>query len=799
MKAWLAVYFIVVSSGSVSGVDQLSFNRDVRPILSDLCFRCHGPDAEERAANLRFDVAESALADAVVPGDADDSEMILRIQSSDPDLQMPPPETGKTVTPEQLQTLRRWIDSGAEYEPHWAYVAPRKTSLHDSSGGAENSEAKSGVTVTSGTIDRVLRWSQQRSLVIQTPIRPAKRAGRRVQLRRLYLDLTGLPPNYESIQAFEKDDSPGAYDRRVDALLASPAFGERLAEYWLDLVRFADTVGYHGDQDHNITPYRDYVIDAINDGMPLDQFSIEQIAGDLLDDASIEQKIASGYNRLLQTSHEGGVQPKEYLAIYSADRVRNFSAVWMAATVGCAQCHDHKYDPYTARDFYSMAAFFADIDEAQHFRSGTNSLPTRRSPEIEVLDRTDRMRLAEVEASLTLALASDDRQRLARLEAEKQRINGRKRKTMISKSIESRTIRFLPRGNWLDETGDVMEPAIPSFLGDLRESLGIEGDQRLTRLHLARWLFDVDNGIGRLTARVFANRLWYLYTGRGISPSLGDFGGQGQPPTHPELLDHLANVLVENDWDIKATVRVIVTSEVYRRAVVADANLRAVDPYNELCLSQSGHRLPAETVRDSALEIAGLLDHRVGGRSAKPYQPSGYYRHLNFPTRKYKPDSGVMQWRRGLYTHWQRQFLHPMLKALDAPSREECTAQRSRSNTPVEALVLLNDPTFVVAAQGFAARLLRETVSATSDVDRVHHAMRIAVGRDAEDGEAAALLELLNLERERYASSGASADRFLEQAGAIVAWPESFSVDERAAWSSVTRAILNLHETLYRP
>ncbi|MEO1523820.1 MAG: PSD1 and planctomycete cytochrome C domain-containing protein [Planctomycetota bacterium] len=787
MRNWPAIVAFCVFHASscfhlASAADEVSFNRDVRPILSNLCFRCHGPDAEERAADLRFDVAESALESAIVSGDADASEIIARIVSKDPDLQMPPPETGKEVDAEQLETLRRWINSGANYEPHWAYVPPSRVSLREAA-----------TRETSTAIDRLLEHSAR------TSFEPAPRADRRAQLRRLSFDLTGLPPDFNDIASFEEDDAPEAYSRRVDALLASPAFGERLAEYWLDLVRFADTVGYHGDQDHNITPYRDYVIDAINDGMPLDRFSIEQIAGDLLPDATIEQRIASGYNRLLQTSHEGGVQPKEYLAIYSADRVRNFSAVWMAATVGCAQCHDHKYDPYSARDFYSLAAFFADIDEAQHFRSGTNSLPTRRLPEIDVLDRTDRLRLEEVDAAIALAEAAGNGAQLAELKAEKEQIESRKRRTMITQTTEPRVIRFLPRGNWLDETGDVMEPAIPSFLGDLRESLGVASDQRLNRLHLARWLFDVDHGVGRLTARVFVNRLWYLYTGRGISPSLGDFGGQGQPPVHPELLDHLANVLIENRWDIKATVREIVMSDTYRRAVSADPELRQSDPYNELCRSQSGHRLPAETVRDAALEIAGLLDHRVGGRSVKPFQPAGYYRHLNFPTRKYKHDQGVMQWRRGLYTHWQRQFLHPMLKALDAPSREECTAERPRSNTPVEALVLLNDPTFVVAAQAFAARVLRETPTVTDDVARIDHAMRIAIGRDANDGEQVALVGLLQSERERYGADAEAAKRFLSESNDLAHWPTTTSSTERAAWSSVTRAVLNLHETLYRP
>ena len=346
----------------------------------------------------------------------------------------------------------------------------------------------------------------------------------------------------------------------------------------------------------------------------------------------------------------------------------------MSATVGCAQCHDHKYDPYTSKDFYSLSAFFADVDEVNHFKNGTNALPTRRDPEIDVLGRTDQYRLAELDQRIQNLSADGDAELLKSLKAQRANIESRKQRTMITKSVTPRTVRFLPRGNWLDESGEVVQPAIPAFMGDIRKFAELPKDTRPTRLDLVNWLFDVDRGVGGLTSRVFANRLWYLYTGRGVSPTLGDFGGQGRPPTNPDLLDYLANRLVESGWDIKATVREIVTSETYRQTTAVRPSHRKVDPYNDYASFQSGHRLPAETVRDSVLEMAGLLDHQVGGRSVRPYQPDGYYRHLNFPKRKYSADTGPMQWRRGLYTHWQRQFLHPMLKALDAPSREECTA-----------------------------------------------------------------------------------------------------------------------------
>lgn len=780
------------SAASAEDTAALSFNRDVRPILSDKCFFCHGPEEKHRAAGLRLDIADAAYEFAITPGDARASELMSRIESEDSDLRMPPPDSGKSLTAEERETLRRWIDAGAEYEAYWAYVPPTSHAV------PEEITLPEDVKEASGAIDRYVR-----AALGDSPLTPAPRADKRAQLRRLHLDLTGLPPSYAEIASFLADDHPLAYERRVDSLLASPAFGEHFAEYWLDLVRFADTVGYHGDQTHNIAPYRDYVIDAFNDNKPLDQFSLEQLAGDLLPNPTIEQQIASGYNRLLQTTHEGGLQPKEYRAIYAADRVRNVSAVWMGATVGCAQCHDHKYDPYTARDFYALSAFFADVDDEQHFTSGTNALPTRRSPEIDVLGRADRLRLQQIDDALQDPSVQADAQQLAALSDERQAIESRRQRTMVTRATKPREVRLLPRGNWLDESGEVLEPAVPSFLGDIREFAQLEPEERPTRLHLARWLFDTERGIGGLTARVFANRLWYLYVGRGISPSLDDFGGQGRPPTDPELLDYLALELTASNWDLKSTIRQIVTSETYRQRVRFDSQQQTLDPLNTMFATQAGHRLPAETVRDSVLEIAGLLVHQVGGRSVRPFQPEGYYRHLNFPKRKYEADQGTSQWRRGVYTHWQRQFLHPMLKALDAPSREECTAERPRSNTPLEALALLNDPTFVIASQSFASRLLRAIPSAEGDLgidDRLDHAMRLAVGRDASEAERTILRQLYQSEYDRYQGDDTACNAFLSSVPAnAVAWPADAPAAERAAWSSVARTVLNLHETLYRP
>jgi hypothetical protein len=595
------------------------------------------------------------------------------------------------------------------------------------------------------------------------------------------------------VDAFVADRDPQAYEKLVEKLLASEHYGERLAMYWLVLVRYADTVGYHGDQEHHASPYRDYVIDAFNLNLPFDRFTREQLAGDLLPHPTTDQKIATCYNRLLQTSHEGGVQPKEYLAMYAADRVRNVSAVWMGATVGCAQCHDHKFDPYTARDFYSLAAFFADVDEENHLRGGgADTTPTKRRPEIPVHTRRERERLAALEvriAELEKQSADGAKNQLAELTKERDALKKAQRLVMVTQSLPTpRTVRVLPRGNWLDDSGLVVDPAIPAFLGKLK----VKG--RATRLDLADWLTDAKAGAGGLTARVFVNRLWYLYFGVGLSKSLEDFGGQGVPPVHPELLDNLAIEFVQSGWDVKQMVRLIVTSRAYRQSSLEPPGLREPDPENRLFARQGRWRLPAEMVRDNALAISGLLVLDVGGPTAKPYQPAGYYRHLNFPKRQYRADADVKQWRRGVYVHWQRQYLHPMLRAFDAPTREECTARRPRSNTPLAALVLLNDPTFIECARVLGQRTLTE--GGSSDAERVAFAFRHATARRPDETESRVLLRQLEQNRARYKADPEAATELVKIG--LAPLPKGADVPELAAWTGVCRAMLNLSETITR-
>ncbi|MCA9062999.1 MAG: PSD1 domain-containing protein [Planctomycetaceae bacterium] len=792
---------VVVSFGTVfcdsadaqqQNVRPVDFNRDIRPILSDRCAACHGPDQSHREADLDVTSVDSLTAERdghrVVNSEEPSSSLLIeRIISQDQDIVMPPADSGKKLKSEEVALLRRWVEEGARWSPHWAYNVPVRDATATATKPAHE------------WIDALIVRQQKEEGIQPEQIAPS--ADVVTLIRRTSFDLAGLPPSPEDVVRLKENWSPEIYAAWVDALLASDASAERLTAYWLDLVRFADTCGYHGDQDHNISPYRDWVIDAFSQNMRFDDFTRAQLAGDLLPNSDTDTKIASGYNRMLQTSHEGGVQPREYLAIYGADRVRNVSIVWLGATMGCAQCHDHKYDPYTLKDFYALEAFFADLDEAQHFKVGDNSLPTKRPPELTVLTRRERDVLQQLQTKLAelkqQATREPDNQELAekirRLGFEIEDLNASARKTMISVAMaEPRTIRILPRGNWLDDSGEVVEPAVPAFLGSL-SGLG----RRANRLDLANWLTDPDDGVGLLTARVMVNRFWYLMFGAGLSPSLDDFGGQGIPPAHPALLDSLAVEFVDSGWNVRHLLKEIALTQAYQRSSDPIDGVAAVDPTNQWLTHQSSFRLPAEMVRDNALAVSGLLVRTVGGPSVKPYQPDGYYRHLNFPTRKYSASTDEQQWRRGVYVHWQRQFLHPMLKAFDAPTREECTARRPRSNTPLAALTLMNDPTFVEAARAFADRLLVFDGSgqAADDAERLDEAALLALSRKPDEEERRVLLSLLEMARKDFRSRPDAAAQLVQTGNSA---PENESQVELAAWTTVCRALLNLDEATTR-
>ena len=796
----------------------VSFQRDIRPLLSNVCSACHGPDEKARKANLRLDTREGVLR-TVVAHKPEQSSLYLRLKTTGPG-QMPPPSFIHRATAQQIELVGQWIAQGAKWEQHWAYAPLSKPAV----------PTIAGAVWPKNEIDRfILARLKKEGLA------PSPAADRRTLLRRLTFDVTGLPPTYDEVRQFVTDSSPAAYEKAVDRLLASERFGERIGVYWLDLVRYADTRGYHGDQNQDISPYRDYVIKAFNDNMPFDQFTREQLAGDLLPNAGQDQKIASGYNKLLMTTEEGGAQPKEYIAKYAADRVRNVSAVWMGSTMGCCQCHDHKYDPFTARDFYSMAAFFADVKQTPVGGLDITPLPTpeqsariaelssridvvkkrldTQTPEldsaqaawekqaagtlkkpeavaailaIEPARRTDKQKqdIAAHYRSIAPALA-DARAEAAKLQAQLDAVNGQVRKTMITTAVEPALVRVLPRGNWLDESGPVVTPALPAFLGMLDTP-----SRRATRLDLAEWLTSRRNP---LTARVMVNRLWALLFGHGLSRGLEDFGAQGLPPTHPELLDWLSSEYIDHGWDTKRLVKQIVMSAAYRQTSAPSPALTRRDPANDLLARQGRQRLDAEFVRDNALSVSGLLVNRLGGPSVKPYQPPRYWEYLNFPMRTWVPDKGADQYRRGLYTYWCRTYLQPSLLAFDAPTREECCSARVVSNTPQQALVLLNDPTYVEAARALAERIIRE--GGADPAGRVQTAFHIALQRDATPRETQTLLRVYNRHRAEYEADHAAANELLHVGNHAA---DSAASQELAAWTSVTRVVLNLHEFITR-
>ncbi|MEC9094364.1 MAG: PSD1 and planctomycete cytochrome C domain-containing protein [Planctomycetota bacterium] len=769
----------------------VDFNRDIRPILSNYCFACHGPDEKTRQADLRLDNEKSLKADrdgtrVVLARQPEKSELIHRVYSDDPDEQMPPADFGKRLSAAQKKILTQWIRDGAQWSTHWAYQPPRRhpVPLLDSNW-------------PSNWIDSFIKHKLNES-----SLSPVPDTDKATLIRRIYLDITGLPPSLADVRVFLQDNSKQAFQKVVKRLLASEHFGERMAVYWLDLVRYADTVGYHGDQDQNISPYRDWVIRAFNSNMPFDQFTREQLAGDLVPASGPGPLIASGYNRLLQTTHEGGLQPKEYRAMYAADRVRNVSAVWMGGTLGCAQCHDHKYDPYTTNDFYSMAAFFADLDDEEHFKTGTNSLPTRRNPELKVYSPSQQQTLSKLQA---LKASLDEQKKRAPTPnalkelGEQQKaltekiaaIEKSARLTMVSRSLKKpRVTRVLPRGDFLDESGPIVSPAVPGFLQDAAPRAV---NRHLNRLDLANWLTDAKKPSGLLTARVFVNRMWYLFFGKGLAADLSDFGGQGRPPLHPELLDNLAISFVEGGWDVKKLIEKIVLSRTYRLDSQPNQLLLDRDPENNLFARQSRFRMPAEFIRDQALATSGLLVKKIGGDSVKPYQPAGYYRHLNFPQRKYSHHTDQRQYQRGVYIHWQRQFLHPMMKALDAPRREECVAERAKSNTPNAALALLNDPTFVESARVFAERVLAQKLSINESAAQ---AFQFALLRKPDSVEIDLLVSLYRQNLETYQKDVSLAEALLEVG--LKKPEDSLDTASLAAWTQVARALFNLDEFVSR-
>ena len=774
---------------------EIDFNRDVRPLLSDKCYACHGPDAKALKGQLRIDLRSRATAPAesgdvaIVPGHPEKSALVERIESADKDDQMPPPKSHKTLAAAEKAILKRWIAEGAEYKEHWSFVAPSRVTPP----GAGESNG----------IDRFVS-----ATLAARQMTPAPEADRATLIRRVSLDLRGLPPTLAEIDAFTNDSGERAYEQMVDRMLASPRFGERMAMIWLDLARYGDTNGYHNDSDRPVWLWRDWVVDAYNRNMPFDQFTLWQLAGDLLPDASVEQKIASGFNRNVRFNEEGGADPVEFLAAYAADRAITMSRVWLGMTLNCAQCHTHKYDPITHQEFYQLTAFFNSLEEV-----GAGAVtgfhnkpvpPVMRVPPPEMRARiaASKTELGELEAQLekgafTSAVAGPgkDGEPLA-LALQKQEIKTAREAVaalendknvplqMVSVELPQPKPAFvLMRGDF-QTPGEAVQREVPKFLPPFPAA------QPRNRLGLARWLMQADQP---LVARVQVNRFWQMLFGEGLVRSMGDFGVQGTFPTHPELLDWLAVQFMDSGWDVKRTLKLIVMSRTYRQASNDTRRYAERDPQNKLLWRAPRVRLQAEAVRDNALAVAGLLSEKMGGPPVFPYQPGDFYKGKNNGW-KWPVSSGEDLYRRGLYTFWRRTTPYPTFVIFDAPDRAECTADRPRTNTPLQALVTLNDPQFVEAARVLAQRLL---VEAPADTDaRIAFAYRLALARPPAPREQQVMRDFVGAQLTRYRADE-SAARALSTAGKA---PQPAGLDsaEHAAWTAAANVILNLDETITR-
>jgi hypothetical protein len=670
----------LLAIASLTSAEELSFNRDVRPILSANCFGCHGPSSD-RKAKLRLDVREGAL-DAnrkngavIIPGNPDASLFMQRVLSTDPDEIMPPPESHKTLTPEQKNILVRWIKQGAEYQGHWSFL-PVKSAPP---------AAVADKRWDKHPIDRLVYAEFDQA-------KPQPEADRRTLIRRVSLDLTGLPPTPTEVTIFVNDKRPDAYERLVERLLGSSRYGEHMARYWLDLVRYGDSHGIHADNYREMFPYRDWVIRAFNDNQPFDQFAIDQMAGDLRQKPTQAQMIASGFNRL----HVSNSAKEELYVNNVTDRVNAFGTVFLGLTLGCATCHDHKYDPISQKEYFQFFAYFNNLD-------GDPDNKGVKSPEPSLAIKTPEQ--ATEEARLSKAWHATNK------EAEKKRIRNKLDKlrasfptTLVMKERKSpRQAYILVRGEY-DNKGEKVGRATPTVLPPMAASLPND------RLGLAHWLTAPENP---LVARVTVNRFWQQLFGVGLVKTSEDFGSQGEWPSHPELLDYLAHRFVANGWNVKAFMRFLVTSETYKQSSAAGPDAYAADPENRRIARGPRFRMDAELLRDQALFTSGQLVEKLYGRSVKPPQPPGLWESVAMRVSKprtFTPDTGDNTLRRSLYTYWKRAYPPPAMTVFNAPTREVCTSRRERTNTPLQALVLMNEEQFFTASKDLA-RLANEAGS----------------------------------------------------------------------------------------
>lgn len=753
------------------------FARDIQPILSDRCFRCHGPDARARQANLRLDTQEGVRR-AFTPGKPAQSPGFLRMIEKRPALRMPPPNSHLTLKPSEIAQIRAWIMQGAKWEKHWAFIPPTLPPLP-----TVKNRAWARNPIDLFVLARLEREG----------LKPSPEADRRTLIRRVTLDLTGLPPTPQEVAAFVADRSPDAYDRLVDRLLSSPRYGERMVWEWLDGARYSDTNGFQEDRARPMWVWRDWAIAAINRNMPYDQFVLEQTAGDLLPNATVSQKIATGFHRNHMLNGEGGRIPEESRVEYVVDRVDTTATLFLGLTMACARCHDHKYDPLSMKDYYRLYAYFNSIAETGAVdRDGSaNPVLTLPTPEQEAKIAGLKQTLQELDGWIA-PLAKDSPERAAlqkERDAAQKSLEEANRAVLTTMVLEDlprpRETFILLRGAY-DRYGEKVSCGTPEALPPLPK------DAPPNRLGLARWLVAPDNP---LTARVAMNRLWQQLFGVGLVKTAEDFGLQGERPSHPELLDWLAVTFqrgsrAQTPWNVRAMVRLIVSSSTYRQSSRVTPALLARDPENRLLARAPRYRLPSWMLRDQALALSGLLVEKIGGPPVKPYQPEGVWEDFSYGKIVYQQDHGDALYRRSLYIFWRRSVAPTML--FDTASRQVCTVRVARTNTPLQALTLLNDITYVEASRAFAQRVLQQ--GGPTPRERLAFAFRTATARAPGPQEMAALERSLRRALERYR-------RQPEEAKRLIAVGESkpdpaLDPAELAAYASVCSLILNLDEVL---
>jgi hypothetical protein len=747
------------TTGSEGAVlpDSVDFNLHIRPILSDRCFSCHGPDVNKREAGLRLDVDKDAYAllkdsktlHGIVPGKPRASGVYLRITSEDPNERMPPAASNLSLSDHEIDLIEKWIKQGARYEKHWAFIPPVKPRL----------PVIADPTWAINEIDYFIR-----STMAGRGLKPNEGASLEHLLRRVSLDLTGLPPSLDDMDGFMRDSSPQAYEKLVDRLLVSPAYGERMGLQWLDISRYADSYGYQDDQWRTQWPWRDWVIRAFNQNMPYDRFIRWQIAGDMLPNASAEQVLATAFGRNHKITEEQGVIDEEYRVNYVIDRTNTYSKGVLGITMECAQCHDHKFDPFSQKNYYQMYAFFnntADkgLQVANSRESKPATFPTmsiRKSDLAGILNFINHADTSIIEVSVMRELPE-------------------RRKTYIL----NRGVYDAPVNEVMPSTPDVILPFNTSKFPP-------------NRIGLAEWTVSKENP---LTARVFVNQVWASIFGRGIVATAADFGSQGSLPTHPELLDWLAADFVEHGWNVKRLVKQIVTSATYRQSSQLTQDKKDKDPENKYLSRMSRLRLPAELIRDQVLASSGLLNRSIGGPSFKPYQPDGIWEVRSSGRgnlKRYVQDHGNQLYRRGMYTFIKLTSPPPNMLVFDASNRDQCEVTRMRTNTPLQALVMMNDPIVLEASRVFSGRLLKKAFRNETDVLKM--SFRQILCRWPDERELAMLKNYYEGETQRFRKNPQDAKAFLQ----VGEWKETGPSDaiKHAALMSVIHMIYNLEEVI---